>query len=144
MQNNGEWYPCDDAEIRPIIRAEVLAADGSWIQTMFLLDTGADRTVFDVSLASILALCHQDSPTKLRSAGGLVESTEVLAQIRLTRDTGTTVDFTGRFAVVTDPEALEMSVLGRDITNLFAAIIDFPGKTVCLLRERHNYVIQQS
>jgi hypothetical protein len=36
-----------------------------------------------------------------------------------------------------------MSVLGRDITGLFAVIVDQPGNVVCLLRQRHRYMIEQ-
>jgi hypothetical protein len=34
-------------------------------------------------------------------------------------------------------------VLGRDITRLFAVIIDQPGDIVCLLGQRHQYTIVQ-
>ena len=37
------------------------------------------------------------------------------------------------FYVLTDPSALDMSVLGRDLLNLFALIVDRPGDRVCLL-----------
>jgi len=36
-----------------------------------------------------------------------------------------------------------MSVLGRDITGLFALIVDQPGHVICLLRQRHWYTIEQ-
>jgi hypothetical protein len=35
-----------------------------------------------------------------------------------------------------------MSVLGRDITNLFAVIVDRPGDAVCLVGQGHLYLIQ--
>ncbi len=35
-----------------------------------------------------------------------------------------------------------MSVLGRDITDLFAAIVDRPGNVVCLLGQNHRYKIE--
>ena len=37
----------------------------------------------------------------------------------------------------------DLSVLGRDITDLFAVIIDRPGNVVCLLSQRHRYTIIQ-
>ena len=46
MQINGEWLICDDGIVRPVVRGEILAANGSWVPVPFLLDTGADRTVF--------------------------------------------------------------------------------------------------
>jgi hypothetical protein len=36
-----------------------------------------------------------------------------------------------------------MSVLGRDIINLFALIVDRPQDIVCLLGQRHRYRIVQ-
>jgi hypothetical protein len=36
-----------------------------------------------------------------------------------------------------------MSVLGRDITNLFAVIVDRPRDFVGLLGQRHQYVIHE-
>ncbi|MBI2808427.1 MAG: hypothetical protein HYX68_25860 [Planctomycetes bacterium] len=57
------------------------------------------------------------------------------------RSDGTSVSLHGEFAAFTDPAALDMSVLGRDITNLFAAIVDRPRDVVCLLGQKHRYVI---
>jgi hypothetical protein len=34
-----------------------------------------------------------------------------------------------------------MSVLGRDITNFFALIVDRPQEVVCLLGQGHRYLI---
>ena len=41
----------------------------------------------------------------------------------------------------TDAATLDMSVLGRDITSSFAVIVDRPGKVVCLVGQRHRYVV---
>ena len=49
--------------------------------------------------------------------------------------------FRGQFTAVTDPETLDMSVLGRNITSLFAVIVDRPGDVVCLIGQRHRYVV---
>src|SRR5215471_11362957 len=45
MRIDGEWLLCDDDIVRPVIRGEILAHDGSWQAIEFLVDTGADRTV---------------------------------------------------------------------------------------------------
>ena len=37
-----------------------------------------------------------------------------------------------------------MSVLGRDITNLLAVIIDRPHDVICLLGQRHRYMITEA
>ena len=41
-------------------------------------------------------------------------------RISVPREDGSPVLFRGQFAAFTDPAALDMSALGRDITNLFA------------------------
>jgi len=43
---------------------------------------------------------------------------------------------------ITDPASLDMSVLGRDILNLFAVIVDRPQDVVCLLTQDHVYEIR--
>jgi hypothetical protein len=35
MQIDGEWLVCDDGIVRPVIRGEVLAANGSWAPLPF-------------------------------------------------------------------------------------------------------------
>src|SRR5215813_7366779 len=40
MLISGVWHLCDDGIMRPVIRAEVLASDGSWVKVPFLMDTG--------------------------------------------------------------------------------------------------------
>ena len=49
MRIDGGWYLFDDDVKRPIILGEALARDGNWIRTLFLVDTGADRTVLNAS-----------------------------------------------------------------------------------------------
>jgi hypothetical protein len=44
---------------------------------------------------------------------------------------------------VTELEALDISVLGRDISGLFSVIVDQPNRVVCLLGPRHRYRIEQ-
>ena len=52
--------------------------------------------------------------------------------------------FRGQYAAVTAVEALDISVLGRDITGLFAVLVDQPGDVVCLLGQQHRYRIEQN
>jgi hypothetical protein len=52
------------------------------------------------------------------------------------------VVFRGQYAAVMERAALDMSVLGRDITGLFVLIVDQPGNVICLLGQRHWYAIE--
>jgi hypothetical protein len=143
MQLNGLWLLCADGVVRPVIRGEVLAGDGARIQTLFLIDTGADRTVFSANIFTALRRLPLTQTEQLGGVGGRVTAVLVETQIEIQRDDGGIAAFRGQFAALTDPEALDMSVLGRDISNLFAVIVDRPRDLICLLGQQHRYVITQ-
>lgn len=144
MQINGDWLLFDDGVLRPVIRGEILASNGIWQPAEFLVDTGADRTVFSAPTLSKLRLQPRVSQARLGGLGGLANSVIVETQVRLTRETASAVVFRGLFAAVTAVEALDVSVLGRDITGLFSVIVDQPGNVVCLLGQQHRYLIAQT
>jgi hypothetical protein len=79
---------------------------------------------------------------RIGGLGGVAESVVVETQVRLTREEAGKIVFRGRYTAVTDLEALDMNVLGRDIAGLFAVIVDRPGNVVCLLGQRHRYIIE--
>ncbi|MBM4298814.1 MAG: hypothetical protein FJ143_13845 [Deltaproteobacteria bacterium] len=142
MRIDGEWLLCDDGVSRPVIRGEILASGGTWQRAEFLLDTGADRTVFSAPVLSSLSLLPITTRSRLGGVGGEIDSVVVETQVRLTREDGGKVVLRERYAAVTELEALDMSVLGRDIAGFFAVIVDQPENLVCLLGQRHHYVIQ--
>lgn len=51
----------------------------------------------------------------------------------LTTQDGGEALFRGIFATAVDDGTLDIAILGRDITNLFAVVIDWPGDAVRLL-----------
>lgn len=144
MQFNGDWYLCDDGIIRPIMRGEVLAGNGSWRAVELLVDTGADRTVFSANVLEALALETTEANESIGGIGGVVDVAVVTARIRLTRENAQKVTFRGEYAACTDPEALDMSVLGRDLLDMFALIVDRQHNLVCLLGGQHHYRIESS
>lgn len=144
MRIDGEWFLFSDGIERPVIRGEILASNGSWVQTLFLVDTGADRTVFSAGILSLLGSQSVTAQGLLGGLGGLTESVIIETQIRLTRENAGKSIFRGQYAAVTELESLDISVLGRDITGLFSVIIDRLGDVVCLLGQRHRYRIEQT
>jgi len=119
----------------------VRAADGSQVKVWFLADTGADRTVFSADVLRELNVQSTAPTLQLEGVGGQAASVVVDTTIEMDRDDGVPVHFHGRFAAVTAPGMLDMSVLGREITNLFAVIVDRPGDVVCLLGAGHHYEV---
>ena len=143
MQINGEWLLFDGDIVRPVIRGEILTNARVWPPAECLVDTGADRTVCSAATLSKLGLQPIVPQERFGGLGGLVEAVVVATQLRLTRETGSTVVCRGQYAAVTAVEALDICVLGRDIIGLFTVLVDQPGNIVCLLRQRHRYTIVQ-
>jgi len=143
MRIDGRWLVCDDGVRRPVISGEIRAADGSWEKSEFLVDTGAARTVFSAATLARLALQPLVMPEGLSGVGGMAAAVSVETWVRLTREDAGKVMFRAQYAAVTALEALDISVLGRDITRLFAVIVDWPHDVVCLVGQRHRYTIAQ-
>ena len=74
MRIDGEWLLCDDGIIRPVIRGEILTANGAWQQAEFLVDTGADRTVFSAATLAVLGLQPLMAQDRIGGLGGVVDS----------------------------------------------------------------------
>jgi hypothetical protein len=142
MRINGEWLLCDDGVVRPIVRGQIETADGDWFPCEFLADVGADRTVLTATVVSFLGFELVKSG-QLGGWGGNAPMAEIETRIRLGSQDGRQALFRGKFAAAIDDDTLDIAILGRDITNLFAVVVDQPGDTVCFLRGNDGYRIVQ-
>jgi hypothetical protein len=139
----GEWSLFDDGITRPILPARILDGNGVWRRVEFLLDTGADRTVISASALRLLNLQHVQPKDRIGGVGGLVDSVEVVTQIGFERDDGPWITLRGTYAGCLQQEILDISVLGRDILNVFAVIVDRAADRVVLLHGSDSYAIQR-
>jgi hypothetical protein len=141
MRFNGEWLQCDDGVVRPVLRAEILAGANDWRRVELLIDTGADRTVLSAHVLAMLMLPHAPVGDRLAGAGGLIDTVAVRTQLSILRDDGIPVTLRGNYAACTQLAALDMSVLGRDILDMFTLIVDRPGNQIALIGGEHHYSI---
>src|SRR5688572_21517063 len=111
MRIDGAWEYCIDEVIRPVVRAEVVSADGTPVVTPFLVDTGADRTVLTRDILDQLGLPFSSLSHPIEGVGGTAASVEVQAELRFYHYEGGQASFTIRCAAVTDAAALDMSLL---------------------------------
>ena len=119
MRVNGAWMPADDGVIRPVVPGLVRLPDNQWHEVSFLLNAGADRTVFSTRfLLRLRELQPIDSSQILLSGvGGNTSSIRVETAIAFARDDGRLVTVRGTFSVFTEGESADLSVLGRDVSN---------------------------
>lgn len=145
MRVNGEWLICEDGVVRPVVLGLVHTKHDELLNVTFLLDAGADRTVFSARFLNRLQSLEITSGDhiQLAGAGGLVNSITIQTLIGFTRDDGKAVTVRGVFGVFTEGESAEMSVLGRDVTNNFSVIYDYPNRAVELLAPPHYYEIKR-
>jgi hypothetical protein len=142
MRMNGQWIRTPTGVMLPIINAEVRASDGTWRSAPFLIDTGAEVSVFRYDLLYELQLDPEmDNSLSLSGLGGGSTSICVSTTLRIDRDDGVPVQFKGLYQGLTDPIGLDISILGRDILGHFALIVDRPGLVVALVAGQHGYRI---
>jgi hypothetical protein len=146
MRIVGSWLLCEDGVTRPTVRAQVLAADGTLVSEDFLVDLAADRSVFSAVLQTRLGLPTDPSPAGEALVGISGASTYVLVTslVEFTRDDGGTARVRGQFAVFTDRQATDVSILGRDVLDLFDVICSRRRNEVLLLAGSHQYHVTSS
>lgn len=141
MRIDGSWLICDDGVLRPIIVADAKRSDGTWLEIRMLVDTGADRTVLSADILESLKIPGDQPKENLAGVGGTVSSVIISTQLRMIGRTNQSMLLDGNITAFTDAAALDMSVLGRDVTNLFALIVDRPKDIICMLGPKHRYEI---
>ena len=63
--------------------------------------------------------------------------------MEFTRDDGGVAHVHGDFAAFTDPAAIDMSILGRDVLNIFDVILSRRRDEVLLLAPNHQYRVER-
>ena len=107
MEIKGEWLFCEDGIVRPVLRGRFLSADGEWISTELLIDTGADCTVLNVETAQKLGFVPLQTEDAITGLGGATDAVAMQTELQLFRETGAPVTFRSRFTALTDPFALD-------------------------------------
>ena len=145
MRVDGSWIPGEDGVIRPVVSGAVRLASDRWLEVDFLLDAGADRTVFSARfLHHLRHLSTKSTEIILAGVGGGTESITIETSIGFVRDDGEMVTVRGTFAAFTKLESADLSILGRDVTNNFSVIYDYPQQVIVLLAPPHAYEIKRS
>ena len=83
--------------MRPVIHGEILTGTGTWIRAPFLVDTGADRSVFSAAILAALQLQPLATQEHLGGVGGIATSVLVETQVRFNYEARGTVTFRGEY-----------------------------------------------
>lgn len=145
MQIAGEWLLCDDGVTRPVVRAQAIGSGGRPTSEHFLIDTGADRTVFSTALLARLRFSTTPASPGFALVGISGSSPFVLVTtaLELPRHDGGVARVRGEFAAFTDPLATDLSVLGRDVLDNFDLIYSRRRGEILLLASSHRYHVVQ-
>ena len=143
MRIEGAWYRRSGQPDYPVIAVHIRRADGVLDSQPFLIDTGADRTVLSGDSFNLLGLppLPPSSGAPFAGVGGNLAFVEVATTLYLPLDPKTFHAITGQFAATTDPLALPISILGRDILDLFDVIISNRRDEIVFLSDPHVYYV---
>ena len=144
MRIVGEWFACTDGVLRPVLEGYAADVAGGDCQERFLVDTGADATVFTAGFAHRLGLPGRLPPVGVELAGVGGSQAHVLVRTTLTlyADDGSPAHIQGEFSAFIDPAATDMSILGRDVLDHFDLIVSRPRDEVVLLATNHRYRVE--
>ncbi|HQU41718.1 MAG TPA: retropepsin-like aspartic protease [Pirellulales bacterium] len=146
MRIDGEWRLFTDGATRPVVKADVLDQSGAGVGVRFLVDCGADRTVLTAPVLAVLGLPSQPSPagTRIEGVSGYCDYVTVRSMLTFQRDDGGAATVRGEFLALTDPQATDLCVLGRDVTDNFDLILSRRRDEVLLLAPTHQYQVVRS
>ena len=141
MLITGNWQLRDDGVVRPLLRVHVLGRDGIRVADNFLIDTGADLTVFSAALTARLDFDSENElpDSSLKGIGGLAASVLINTVLELVQEDGNLVRIQDGFAAFTDPAATDLSILGRDVLDHFDFILSHRRGEILLLAKKHQY-----
>lgn len=141
MRINGEWYACDDGMIRPTVVGRVRTGEGRWRKVRFLVDSGADWTMFSIDVVRGLRTTLEPADFGIKGIGVSRDVAAISTLIRYPCEARTPAIIRGKFAAATEEGILDMSILARDVLNSFAVILDKQNDLVVLISKRHRYSI---
>ena len=144
MRIVGEWYLRSDGVFVPTVRTRIETGYGSSIVERFLVDSGADRTVFCAAVLASLGLPALPPPagTNLVGVGGMQGFVTVSTTLEMVADDNTPARIQANFSAFMDPAAADMSILGRDVLDHFDLIVSRRRNEVLLLATNHSYQVQ--
>ncbi len=139
----GEWRRRGAAgPLRPVLLARVVAANGRAVERYFLVDSGGDRTVFcRETLDALGGSGMAGSEAALQGIGGTSATVMVEAAIEFTKEDGNPAQVAGPYPAFVEASEDEEDILGRDVTNNFVSITDYPNRRVLLIHGSHSYAI---
>ena len=142
MRILGEWLLCTDGITRPFVRVQVPAVHGNLVSDTFLVDTGADRTVFTAAFLQALQIAVTPvTGFNLTGIGGSSGFVEFGTYLDLPRADGGYIRVHGRFCGFSTANALDMNLLGREVLNIFDVITSRPRNAVLLLAPPTQYQV---
>ena len=146
MLIRGEWWRCSDGELRPVVPIDVVGAGATPFHRRFLVDIGADRTVFSAALLADLGLQGDVPPVdqNFQGIGGTSPFVVITTVLEFVREGGGIARVRGQFAAFTDSQSTDMSILGRDVLDQFDVIVSRRKNEVLLLAPNHSYAISGS
>ena len=143
---HGTFVPTLRGVVEPQVEAWALATDGTWRWVPFTIDCGADTTALPADYIVFLGL-DLSTMTVRTNIGGVGSSglpyVEYATTLRFVAGSEQR-DFPLTVVVFTNPADLDVPLLGRDILDQVALILDRPRDTILLMLGPETYALVPS
>ena len=128
-----------------MIGAKIKKGDGTKLGEVFLLDSGADRTILTYESFLKLGIPGYRAPTHpaIAGLGGEAEFLQFESTIYLESANGDFFEHRGEFYAVKNDAALDICLLGRDILDQFDVIFSRRNNEILLLNGNHRYTVAE-
>ena len=139
----GEWVCDEDNVVRPYLWAHVTLPDGQDIHERFIVDSGADCCQLSYRLLVRLGIDVTAGGMRhaLVGVGGRADLILIAAKLVFETMDGRTITVDGPYLGSTDPAALDLSFLGRDVLANFDLILSRRRNEVLVLGGQHTYAV---
>lgn len=142
MRITGKWLVCEDGITRPVVSACVYDLDQQVREELFLVDSGADHTVFSAEFRSRLRLIAvPNSPIAVQGLGGKIDTESFMTTVAFKADNGQELRVHGEYSAFLAREPSDISILGRDVLNNFHVVISKLRDEVLILSPQHEYTV---
>jgi hypothetical protein len=143
MVIGGEWVRDEDDVIRPYFWAHVTLPNGQDVHERFIVDSGADCSQLSYGLLVRLGFDVATGANRhaVVGIGGRADLVSVDAKLVFETTEGRTIIVNGPYLGSTDPTALDVSFLGRDVFANFDLILSRRRNAILLLGGNHTYAV---
>lgn len=111
---------------------------------LFLIDSGADRTIITAEVAEWVGADFSPLDFAVHGVVSSVPTAKVGVNLKIERDDGGEAEIRGPLVACTEPGVIDECILGRDVLGNFCLVLHERNDLICLLAGNHRCRIERA